>query len=164
MREIPDTKLRNAIWWCVAREGMLVGKCGGNNFWWYTAASSGAVIRVPSFHLTGTKLFSRGRQTFVTMTPQDQFSSVARMRDCHRKPDFYGSKGAVEPKRATERLRSNWTLVVFGVSAINAMNKRDKREIRCFTIKSSYSQRLRLNNSSCLCRLYICNTCYAIFK
>lgn len=121
-REILDTKLRNAIRWCVVREGMLVGKCGGNNFWWHTAAGGSAVIRVPSFHLTGTKLFSRGRQTFVAMTPQEQFSCAAHAGLSSKVPDFYGSKGAVAPKRTTDRTPS------FQLNARRLQSKRDKRD------------------------------------
>lgn len=128
MKRTPDTKLRNAIrgrawrakvcWY----ESMV-----GNNFWWYTASGGGggggAVIRVPSFRLTGTKLFSRGRQTFVA--DDDYASGPILVCRAHaglssKVSDFYGSKSAVAPKRATDEASS------FQLNACRLPSKCDK--------------------------------------
>lgn len=104
--------------------------CDGNNFWWHTRRRL-AVIRVPSFRLTGTKLFSRGRQTFATM--RWRLGTNSRAPRAHaglssKVSDFYGSKGAVTSKRAADRASSFQLNAHRLRSAINAMDG----EIRCF--------------------------------
>lgn len=105
--------------------------CDGNNFWWHTRRRL-AVIGVSSFRLTRTTLFSRGRQTFAMARwrlGRPILKRLARMRDCRRKwSDFYGSKGAVTPKRAADRTSSFQLNAHRLRSAINAMDG----EIRCF--------------------------------
>lgn len=134
MRRIPDTELRNAI------HAVVHGarRYAGRKAWLETisddtrraATSGGTVIRVPSLRLTGTKLFSRGRQTFAADDDYAQGPILGRRAHAglsSKVSDFYGSKGAV----VRDRRRS----VFIPIERLSSPeHKRDKHDGRGDTL------------------------------